>query len=1213
MISITNKDSLISIEKEISKNISDYEYWGDLNLTYDELEILGDKFREKVQSFADKVDLEYLYKTFPCSLTTFCVFLVRYKYNVNFWGLLSDELGVSFGAEWHNEIGSQIRKTFRKYGFDISEVKDEKLVNIAPIIYEACLPPDSSLDDLFYILKYDSHNVFDPEVIIDELIDMRSYRIRIPLLKFLERFKNDKAIDYILEVHDTIIANEQHSTHESRYQKNYLEWKEKEKEKSSISSRKTIDRQTKPYLYFDIGRKGLCFVLPRIVITNEWTEEAVWEIKGEDGFSCKKSCRVFGNDSIRYIESIIVPVSPSVSYKINLYDGEDLEDSSLLSWDINGVSLEKPLVFNSNGRLVNTVYLQRPYMIMVYNNHAKIKTSKDLSFEYHYYPTDHPNYSIISINSLNTDSKLTYKGKISEISYISKPHLELSLVGKHLLSLDKDSFNIELFSEIPQLNILYESGNDLEDIEVKINGKIIFIDHIKGDEITTVDLKKVIKSKDREYGLYSVRLYQYQKFIKQIEFAYVANVKSNYSNNLSWPSASKRKYNKTLNFNLPEYWEIDFDNCNTYFNNEKTIVEYSSNVGSIHGLLKYNHENSSMKFDFDLPVNPYEMKLFSKGDFEEVNVTDKLYKIDLPDFNNNDIWLELSCFGRFKTGNYHLNLISVNGIEQTESIKVYQTGSGNINLSVFADTLNTCPLPAEIVLENDNNDLAPIIYIDDYMMLKNNPRCKLGKDIDYVFIDADEEHIDINVSRFGKNNNTKTLLFSESKLSKTKLLRGYPYKDGLEEGIYIVTNSSKLESDIFDDDIFEDFENNIEFNFSNNIFYVPHFREPGLAINNSKIWLDTIMKYLCSNRIEDELIRTLRNKSVLDSKIQIVDFDKYDIEIIVALAYFLDTKISNKKKEIIRNIMHIISERFLNKGDRISIIKLLIDLNSSQSVFDICVDNYSLLLFYGDKKEVKTLSTEVSKYSAELSVLLLMSADLPIKDCLLKEKYRDMIGKDAIRYMLDVSKLKDDTEGVEEQRKFLLENSSKVRIRLDDEIVGNEKDIQSMFRFDRYNNPILDVNKKQDKGIYFAHIRYIDQYINWYKLNSDGNGIKQEVREECKKLLADTKESIIKAVDIIKSNPELSQMTRQYLEALRYRCENPDVSHFSTSTFFYVQGLAAYLTRIPTSFERYDKYRIIGIHFMSKAFEIAPRLSKRDLLMAGTYIYLKRKEKQLCR
>ena len=42
-------------------------------------------------------------------------------------------------------------------------------------------------------------------------------------------------------------------------------------------------------------------------------------------------------------------------------------------------------------------------------------------------------------------------------------------------------------------------------------------------------------------------------------------------------------------------------------------------------------------------------------------------------------------------------------------------------------------------------------------------------------------------------------------------------------------------------------------------------------------------------------------------------------------------------------------------------------------------------------------------------------------------------------------------------------------------------------------------------------------------------------------------------------------------------------------------------------------FTITGEEFMCYASAIAPRISRRDLIMASTFIYLMRKEEQLCR
>ena len=114
-------------------------------------------------------------------------------------------------------------------------------------------------------------------------------------------------------------------------------------------------------------------------------------------------------------------------------------------------------------------------------------------------------------------------------------------------------------------------------------------------------------------------------------------------------------------------------------------------------------------------------------------------------------------------------------------------------------------------------------------------------------------------------------------------------------------------------------------------------------------------------------------------------------------------------------------------------------------------------------------------------------------------------------------------------------------------------------------------------------------------------------------VIKETREKIISAIDTLKKDTELGSMTRAYCDALRFRFKGNINNNTSIGAFFYLQGLAAFLTRIPTEYVEYDELRTAGIRYMSLAADIAPRLSKRDILMAGTYIYLKGKEELLCR
>ena len=238
---ITKGLSLNVMEKNIAAEMSGFEFWGDLGISFEEFEALMERVKDIL--FVDGVDIEYICKKYPHAITTSLVFYARYKYNTNFWGSFSKELGIAMPQYYQAYLGACARKMFEQYGFDYSETKEESRINIAPIIYEACLPPESCLDDLLYVLSYDSYGMFDPRIVIEELIDMRSYTIRKPLLRFLRRFKEDRALDFLIDIRDAIVAAEQNTMQVSRYSNNYSEWKQNEKSKATIENRKKQEFQ----------------------------------------------------------------------------------------------------------------------------------------------------------------------------------------------------------------------------------------------------------------------------------------------------------------------------------------------------------------------------------------------------------------------------------------------------------------------------------------------------------------------------------------------------------------------------------------------------------------------------------------------------------------------------------------------------------------------------------------------------------------------------------------------------------------------------------------------------------------------------------------------------------------------------------------------------------------------------------------------------------
>ena len=166
-------------------------------------------------------------------------------------------------------------------------------------------------------------------------------------------------------------------------------------------------------------------------------------------------------------------------------------------------------------------------------------------------------------------------------------------------------------------------------------------------------------------------------------------------------------------------------------------------------------------------------------------------------------------------------------------------------------------------------------------------------------------------------------------------------------------------------------------------------------------------------------------------------------------------------------------------------------------------------------------------------------------------------------------------------------------------------------------DPFFDISKKPDYGISFGRIKCVDQYVNWYRNTHDRDStMYPEVEDIMQKVVKENYLDIINKITQLKKDKRYGSMTQNYETVIKARCGN-DISTIplnipSYPRYFYLLGLAAYLAKLPSFTDNLDEYRNVGIKFMSEAFIVSPKLAKRDVLMAGIYMYLKRKEERIC-
>jgi len=1207
--------SLSKMEKNILEEIKGKELWGDIDFSENDYLCLRERIKEILES-NDSVDLAYICRYYPCCVTTFLIFMLRFKYNTSFWYLMETELDIASKSYSASEVGEAVRKTFAKHNFDFSDVKDEKWVNIEPIIYEAGLPPESGLDDLFYILSYDNNSVFDPLLIIEDLIGMRSYHIRKPMLRFLKRFKDDRAIEFVLEVHDSMLAVDQNRGGDSRYVARYSDWKDLEKTKEYGNSRKKQENQTRPKLSFENGKRGLCMVLPRIVLENEWIEDVEWVISFDNGESIKRRMSVLGDDGRRYIQSMDVPVCPSSRYKVVLKDREAIEGDEILKWEIEGIKDGSVAFFNANGRMTYPNYLLMPYCIMILSKSTAIAGTKHITTTYQSYPTDRENYQIITIQPDGRDAELAYTVNGVERLLKARPQISMSFQGRKLFSITEE--RCHLFTEIPNLLVNIDESLVVEGLEIRLLRESICIDNLFVKSVAEIDLKKCFKRIIKKYGTYSITLYRNNQFLRQIEFSYVPKIKSNYSPIMQWPDKGNRKKSKIFSFEHKDDWALEFDNCIVNNDEEHYLVECPSNVCAISCRLRSMEEDNTFSCLFELPVNPISIEIPNLdsemyGGIPVDEITDKVTRVGFADIENLDYWICMEFFGEYKDYEYHVLLRSANGVEQEERVRLSQNGCGNINLNCFYDTIRCCPLPAQIELscEVDEQKVLPIIVITDTMELSARPSFHRQENGDYISLAVSDAEKDISVKKFGREYKEYTLAANSARFNKNKDRKGYLVPERLAEGIYTVEEASPASEFFFED------EKSITITNGRNVLYVTT-RERNTPIGCISDWLDQLIRDILSAGVNKDIRTGEAWKSLpLLQKYEQNEINDFDYERMVVIAEFANAKCVESKKRSLHECMRQVSYKILNGSRRLDMIRVLSEMNCEKEVFDICLQDYNLLLFEKGSSDAKQLARKLESHSAELAMLLLMGVDAPVRETIFKEKFREIIGKEAIRSLLSVPGESDMTVIAEEQKKFLREVvPCKVRINLTSEISGDMHPIQDMIE---YNQQYVWLNKKKkpDFGIYFDHIRYVDQYVNWYCLSHDREGdMHQWKREMMQKVVRENCIDMLGYIKDLMLDKRLHPIISRYEDALRSRttCDpRMNLNANNHSRYFYLQGLAAFYAVLPREYRKHGWIVRLGEEFMSYASSIAPRISRRDLIMASTFIYLMRKEEQLCR
>lgn len=205
----------------------------------------------------------------------------------------------------------------------------------------------------------------------------------------------------------------------------------------------------------------------------------------------------------------------------------------------------------------------------------------------------------------------------------------------------------------------------------------------------------------------------------------------------------------------------------------------------------------------------------------------------------------------------------------------------------------------------------------------------------------------------------------------------------------------------------------------------------------------------------------------------------------------------------------------------------------------------------------------------------------------------------------------------EDRKHFLLEDGvSCVHIALNSNISG----INNFFEMAdekklRTGRVYLDKNKIPEIGTYFAGTRYIDLFVNWYIRNHMGDtNNDSDLRKRMQLQFESFESKVWNKISSVR-NSKADSFFKEFNSVLMERVANKsDISnmtsvHFTFPAYFYFEGIAALIAQLD-EFNEFPEMKKEAVKFMVGSFQVAPFMSERDVLMAMSYIYLRRKERR---
>ena len=262
----------------------------------------------------------------------------------------------------------------------------------------------------------------------------------------------------------------------------------------------------------------------------------------------------------------------------------------LKPFELKGLEENDFFYFNSNGRRINQRYLKSPYGTVIYSSDFEVSCN-GVERDILAYPLLIGNYLIEQITPLAIDSEFVIKTNGEDIALQMRPQIITSLSGRMIFDSPYVDSEIPLFLEIPNLHLTFEGFSTEEGVELRVGRTSLMIEDLSLDEENIVDISMAFEEKT--YGVHSIRIYQFNRFIKLLRFCLLPNFKSNYVNELDWAESKYNLKNSSskLVINKVDGWQIDFENGSAKDLPDKYEIHVPYKDGVLNGTIISRQDN----------------------------------------------------------------------------------------------------------------------------------------------------------------------------------------------------------------------------------------------------------------------------------------------------------------------------------------------------------------------------------------------------------------------------------------------------------------------------------------------------------------------------------------------------------------------------------------------------------------------------------------------